>query len=156
MLGHARDVGGVERVEHADQHGAGLHQRQFGGVGGGDLEHQGGAQRGGGIAEMGAGSDVGVIRDAGSQAGTGLHDDLVALGDQFLHRFRRGGHAGFPGVGFERDADVHVKAPVWTVISQEVLRAPPVAGCIRRLPQPLWWMVSKTLSKTNRYVLIGS
>ncbi|MNT37805.1 hypothetical protein D3C72_1739610 [compost metagenome] len=56
---------------------------------------------------MGAGSDVGVIRDAGSQAGTGLHDDLVAQGDEFLHRFRRGGHAGLAGVGFAGNTYVH-------------------------------------------------
>ncbi|MNZ73306.1 hypothetical protein D3C78_917150 [compost metagenome] len=56
---------------------------------------------------MGADSGIGVVGDAGGYAGTALHDDLVALGEEFLDRFRRGGHAGFPGVGFEWDTDVH-------------------------------------------------
>ncbi|MOA09604.1 hypothetical protein D3C78_1294480 [compost metagenome] len=107
VFGQARQVGAVERVEHADQHGAGLHQRQLGGAGRGDLEHQGGAQRGGGIAQLGTGSRVGGIRNAGLDAGTVLHDDLMALGEELLHRFRRGGHAGFAGNGFEGYTNLH-------------------------------------------------
>ncbi|MOA35270.1 hypothetical protein D3C78_1567100 [compost metagenome] len=35
----------------------------------------------------------------------------MALGEEFLDRFRRGSHAGLPGVGFEWYAYLHAKAP---------------------------------------------
>ncbi|MOA16896.1 hypothetical protein D3C78_1371290 [compost metagenome] len=57
---------------------------------------------------MGADGGVGIVGDAGGNAGTALHDDLMALGDEFLHRFRCGGHTGFPGVGFEGYSNLHV------------------------------------------------
>ena len=66
-----------------------------------------GAEGLGGRADARAGGDIGVVRDAGGNAGSRLDDDLVALGDEFLDRFRRGGHAELARVDLGGDSDLH-------------------------------------------------
>ena len=104
---HARDGLVAERVEHANQYRAGLHQRQFGVVRGHDLEHQIGTKHGSGIANIGADDFINVVGQAGFHAGTALHSHLMALGNQLLDGFGSCGNARLPGVGLERNTDVH-------------------------------------------------
>jgi hypothetical protein len=76
-----------------------------------DLEHQVGSEGGGVAADGGTYGSVGAVRNACANAGTGLHRDLMALANQFLDGFWRGGYPRFAGMGFERNTDVHVKSP---------------------------------------------
>src|SRR5690606_3021756 len=113
-FGHARDVVTVERIEHADQHRTGLHLRQLGLARGVYLQDDLGAERGGGVADGCACCLVGAVRHAGRNACTALYRDPVALADQFLDGFRRGGNPRFAGSGFERNTDVHCCcSPAW-------------------------------------------
>ncbi|MCY1533319.1 hypothetical protein D9M68_686410 [compost metagenome] len=108
---HARDGLVAEGVEHADQHGACAHVVQFAIGRRHDFQHQVGAEGSGVVANGGASRDEGVIRDAGADAGPALHRHLMALAHQLLDGLGCRGNPRLPGVGFERNTDVHFKSP---------------------------------------------
>ncbi len=58
-------------------------------------------------ADRGAGGDVGGIRDRRAVARTGLHDHLVAVGDQFVHTRGGDGDAVFVVLDFGGNGNLH-------------------------------------------------
>jgi hypothetical protein len=97
----------VERVEHAHQHGTGLHQRAFIGVGRTHFQHQLGAQGTRRIGDLGTGGHIGFVGHAGGHAGSGLHTKRVALGLELLDGLRGHGHAALAGSGLQGYANEH-------------------------------------------------
>ncbi len=125
------DIGALlQRLQHADEHGAALHQRHFV-----DralalaqrplhLEDDvAGAERRGGIAgDLRARRLIGRIRERAARSGAALDHHIEPHADQALGGVRRGGHAPFLRTAFLRDADLH---------RTDVLIAPGAAGAPR-------------------------
>ena len=139
-FGHAGDVLVVERIEHAKQHGAGLHLRQLAFAGRDNLQHQFRAERIGGSADLRADSFVGGIRLAGADARTALDDHLMALPDQFLDRLRRCCDPRLTGLGLEGYTDLHSQ------ISCVILG---LSGLLRWRPGLSNWQRSSSYSLTG-------
>ena len=106
-VGHGLQPVLVERVEHAHQHGTGLHQRAFIGVGRTHFQHHLGAQGTRRIGDLGTGGHIGFVGHAGGHAGSGLHTKRVALGLELLDGLRGHGHAAFAGSGLQGYANEH-------------------------------------------------
>jgi len=106
-------AGLVERVEHAHQHGAGLHLRDFVAKRRAHLQHHVGTQGAGGIGDLGAGGHIGFVGHAGCHTGARLHTQGVALRLQLLDGLRGHGHAGFADSGFRGNADQHPSLLWW-------------------------------------------
>ncbi|MNY48130.1 hypothetical protein D3C86_1834390 [compost metagenome] len=84
---------------------------EFGVARGQHFQHQIGTEGGGSAADGRADCGEGTVGNAGADASSALHRDLVALADQLLDGFGRGGYPRFAGMGFERNTNVHVKSP---------------------------------------------
>ena len=85
---------------------------QFG-VGRGDhLKHLIGSEGDGIAADVRANCLAGAVGNADADAGTALHSHLMALADQLLDGFWRGGCPRLADMGFERNTDVHLKPPM--------------------------------------------
>ncbi len=78
-----------------------------------DLDDQVGRRehRAGRFDDRRAGRAVGFIARPDAGAGIVLHDDLVAVLDQFTNTGRGQPHAIFVGLDFLWNADLHVPAP---------------------------------------------
>jgi hypothetical protein len=105
--GHLREAFGIEGIEHADDHGAWLHVRQFSGVGRANLHDQFGAQGILGGTERGTRCFIGVIKIAGRAACSALHDDGVLAAYILLDGLWCCCDTGFPVSGFFWYPDVH-------------------------------------------------
>ena len=105
--GQALQPFGIERIQHADQHGAGAHLRQLFGLRGAHFQHHFAAECRGGIGQAGtSGFELG-IGDAGSQSGTVLHQQRVTLTHEFFHGFRRGRYSRLASHRFQWNSNLH-------------------------------------------------